>query len=102
MGVNMLSRDKDRRGGSQNSLLTPDYETIFVKGDSGAVDIERVLSQRQNLPKMGVNMLSRDKDSTAASQTGEPRGDNETEGSESSENSLPTTLEEFQKSTPVG
>jgi len=87
---------------SDNSV-TPDYETIFVKGQE--VDIEKVLSHRQNLPKiggnlpkMGVGMLSREKSPSTVQSNGE--------GSESSENSLPATLDEFKsqslKSTPVG
>lgn len=80
---------------SDNSV-TPDYETIFVKGQE--VDIEKVLNHRQNLPKMGVGMLSREKSPSTVQSNGE--------GSESSENSLPATLDEFKsqslKSTPVG
>jgi len=72
---------------ADSETITPDYETIFIKGQ-GEVDIERVLSARSSLPRMGVGML-RDTPMTNG------------EGSEGSEQSLPATLEDFQASQPA-
>ena len=77
-----------------NETITPDYETIFIKGQ-GDVDIEKVLSSRSSLPRMGVGMLgSRESPSSSSHHNGE-----DSELGESS--TLPSTLDEFQVSKPV-
>ena len=85
---------------------TPEYETIDygqVGQETSSVDIDKVLSARQNhLPRMGIGMLSREKSGSMILVNGSETGKDSSENS--SDNSLPTTLDEFRsvKSTPSG
>ena len=69
---------------------TPEYETIIM-GKGQDVDIDKVLNTRSHLPRMGVGMLSREKSPSMVL----PNTDT---SDNSSDNSLPATLDEF-KST---
>ena len=73
---------------------TPEYETIMIgKAPSQDVDIDKVLSTRSNLPRMGIGMLSREK-SPSMVLAGTELSDNSSDN-----NSLPTTLDEFKSNT---
>ena len=72
---------------ADSETVTPDYETIFIKGQ-GDVDIDRVLSARSSLPRMGVGMLAARDTPTREHHNGE--------GSDEGSETLPVTLEDFQ------
>ena len=75
---------------------TPEYETIMIgksDGRSQDVDIEKVLNTRNNLPRMGIGILSREK-SPSMVLPGTEHSDNSSDN-----NSLPTTLDEFKSNT---
>ena len=81
-GRPLVDRDKNS---------TPEYETIMI-AKSQDVDIDKVLNTRNNLPRMGVGMLSREKSPSMVL----PNTDT---SDNSSDNSLPTTLEEFKSNS---
>ena len=76
---------------------TPEYETIMIgKSSSQDVDLEKVLNTRNNLPRMGIGMLSREK-SPSMVLASTDHSDNSSDN-----NSLPTTLDEFKSNTNPG